>query len=567
MPSRSTPAPASPHLEEIEFQKATVARIREEIGGVDRNSRRRYIREFHDEFATYEAVSSWDDLVVACFKADIIYIGDYHALPSAQAFAVRLLDEVAERSRKLFLGLEMIYGRHQPYLDRFLQESISEAEFLKAVRYELDWGYSWPSFRGFFEAARRHRLPTFGIDCGPRTGFRYIRRRDNYAASRLAGLIESLPEARAVVVIGESHLARNHLPMKVTERLKRRGLEKRGLIVLQNLEQVYWSLAADGHRDVDVVRLAPDAYCQFNASPIAKYEAYRRTIELWRDEDEHDGGVDLTSTVHGTIDMILKFLGIDRFSRVKAQSHTLEPLVDLYPEVYSGLEIDDLKSLLRGAHFSSEESEEVLGHVARDGSCYVPRINAVIIGVLNMAHAGEEAAHFVNLALKGEIQDDAPRAMPQHDLFYSGVIEEALGFFGSKVVDPGRNHFFETQFYQFYRKDPATIEAQTPYTYAEFTTIINFILLHKKFEQSYEQYGEVPEEILAGIRAEPQRANILVHELGYFLGQQLHDAYRAGILSRREMQALFRQSFQETGSALETYLDLTRKVAPVVHGG
>jgi Haem-binding uptake, Tiki superfamily, ChaN len=567
MPSRSTPASDPANLEEIAFQKESVARIRQEIGGVDRNSRRRYIREFHDEFATYEAVSSWDDLVVACFKADIVYIGDYHALPSAQAFAVRLLDEVAERSRRLFLGLEMIYGRHQPQLDRFLRETMSEAEFLKAVRYDLDWGYSWQSFRGFFDAARRHRLPAFGIDCGPRTGFRHIRRRDTYAASRLADLLESLPDSRAVVVIGESHLARNHLPMKVTERLKRRGLEKRSLIVLQNLEQVYWSVTADGHRDVDVVRLASDAFCQFNASPIAKYEAYRRTIELWRDEDEQDGGVDLTSTIHGTIDMILKFLGIDKFSRVNTQDRTLDPLVDLYPEVYSGLEIDELKALLRGARFSTEEAEEVLGHVERDGSCYVPRINAVFMGVLNMAHAGEEAAHFVNLALKGEIQENAPREMPQHDLFYTGVIEEALGFFGSKLVDPGRNHFFETQFYQFYRKDPATIEAQTPYSYAEFTAIINFILLHKKFEQSYEEYREVPEEILAGIRSEPRRANILVHELGYFLGQQLHDAYRAGILSRREMQALFRQSFQETGSALETYLDLTRKVAPVVHGG
>jgi hypothetical protein len=316
-----------------------------------------------------------------------------------------------------------------------------------------------------------------------------------------------------------------------------------------------------------VVRLAPDAYCYFNASPIAKYEAYRRTIEIWKGEADQDGQVDLTSTVHGIIDMILRFLHLDKFAtRVPARGRGSEPLVDLYPDVYSGLQVDELKDLLRGARFSAAETEEVLAHVARNGSCYVPRINAVIIGQFVMVHAGEEAAHFVNLTLKEETYDSAPRALPQHDLFYTGVLEEALGFFGSKLVDPSRNHFFETEFYQYYRKDAATIEANTPYSYEEFTAIINFILLHKKFEQSYEEYHEVPEELLAGIRAEPRRANILVHELGYFLGQQLHDAYRAGIVDRKEILALFRQSFKESGSALGTYLDLTRKVAPVVHG-
>ena len=567
MASRNTPAAAPQRVEEIGFQRAAVARIRREIGGVDRNSRRRYIREFHEEFADYEAPASWDELIIACYKADIIYVGDYHALPAAQEFAARLLDEVAERSRQVVLGLEMVYGRHQPVLDRYVGQDMEEAEFLKAIRYDLDWGYDWNAFRRLFEVARRRRLPTYGLDCGPRAEFRHIRRRDTYAAERLAQIVERHPGARTVVLFGESHLARAHLPRKVTDRLKRRGLEKRCLIVLQNQEEIYWRIQEQGQQGIDVVRLAPDAYCHFNASPIAKYEAYRRTIEIWKGETDQDGQVDLTSTVHGIIDMILRFLHLDKFAtRVPARGRGSEPLVDLYPEVYSGLQVDDLKDLLRGARFSAAETEEVLAHVARNGSCYVPRINAVIIGQFVMVHAGEEAAHFVNLTLKGETYERAPRVLPQHDLFYTGVLEEALGFFGSKLVDPARNHFFETEFYQYYRKDPTTIEANTPYTYEEFTAIINFILLHKKFEQSYEEYREVPEELLAGIRAEPRRANILVHELGYFLGQQLHDAYRAGIVDRKEILALFRQSFKESGSALGTYLDLTRKVAPVVHG-
>jgi hypothetical protein len=554
--------PAPQLLEEIAFQKATVAKLRREIGDVDRNSRRRYIREFYAEFSRYESVSSWDDLVIACYKADLVYIGDYHALPASQEFAARLLEAIAVRSRRVVLGLEMIYGRHQALLDRFMRGAMAEPEFLKAIRYDLDWGYEWDGFRGLFDVARRLGIHVFGLDCGPRTGFQHIRRRDQYAATRLAGVIDANPGARAIVLFGESHLASAHLPGRVSRRLKRIGLEKRAVRVLQNLEEISWKMAEDGLKDVEVARLAPDAFCHFNTSPIAKYEAYRRTIEIWKGEADQDDQVDLTSTVHGVIDMILGFLRVDKLTRrVRTHGRTREPIVDVYPEVYSALEIEDLREVLRTAEFADDEMQEVLDHVGRNGSCYVPRINAVFIGTFNMAHAGEEAAHFVNHALKGEIDGRPPRAMAQHDVFYTSVMEEALGFFGSKLVDPSRNHFFETEFYQYYRKDPAEIEAHTPYTHEEFNAIIGFILTHKKFEREYRNYDAVPEEILAGIRSEPRRANILVHELGYFLGQQLHDGYRDGIVDRREILELFRTSFRRTGSALRTYLTLAGKLA------
>jgi uncharacterized iron-regulated protein len=562
------PQPTSlPIKEEVAFQRATVARLKKEIRDVDRNSRRRYIREFHEEFSHFEAVASLDDLTIACYKADMVYVGDYHALPASQDFAAWLLKEVASRSREVVLCVEMVYGRNQRVLDRFMKNEISEEEFLKAIRYDMDWGYDWASFRRLFDAARAHDVAVFGIDCEPRRGFRYIRRRDDYAASRIADLAERHPTAKIVVVFGESHLARNHLPRKVTDRLKRKGLEKRGVIVLQNLEEIYWQLAERGLEDVDVVSLGADRYCHFNASPIAKYEAYRHAIEIWKDDAEDDGHVDLTSTVYSIVDTILKFLRVDKYGHcVRREGRCREYLVDVYPEVYSAMDPGEIRRLLRSQRFGPEDTEEVLSHVERHGSCYIPRINAIVIGRFDMVHAGEEAAHFVNLVLKGEIYDDAPREMPQHDLFYNGVMEEALGFFGSKLIDPQRNHFFETDFYQYYRKDRATIEANTSYSYEDFNAIINFVLLHKKFERSYEQYDEVPAEILEGIRAEPKRANILIHELGYFLGQQIHDAYRAGILDRKEITRLFRESYRESGKALRSYLDLTERVRPVTEG-
>lgn len=564
-----TAVPEQRHIqEEIAFQKAAVARLKKDILGIDRNSRRRYIRDFREEFSRFQEVSSLDDLTVACYKAGIVYIGDYHALPASQEFAARLLKDLASRSTEVILCMEMVYARSQKVLDRYMRGEMAEAEFLKAIRYDLDWGYDWNSFRKLFEVAREHGVAVHGIDCEPRSGFRYIRKRDAHAAAHIAGIAARRPEAKIVVVIGESHLATDHLPRKVSDQLKKRGLEKRGVIVLQNLEEIYWQLAEEGLEQVDVVTLGPDLFCHFNTSPIAKYEAYRRTIESWGEDDEGDESVDLTSTVYSMIDTILKFLGIDKYAYcVRREGRSQEFLVDIYPDVYSGLDATDLKRFLRGHKFAPEEIEEVLSHVSERGSCYIPRVNAIVIGQFNMLHAGEEASHFVNLALKKEIYDAAPREMAQHDLFYNGVIEEALGFFGSKLIDPSRNHFFETEFYQYYRKDRETIERETPYTYEDFSAIINFILLHKKFEQHYGEYEDVPPEILQGIRSEPKRANILIHELGYFLGQQIYDAYRAGVFNRADISRLCRRSFQESGSALRAYLDLVERVAPTIQGG
>ena len=43
-------------------------------------------------------------------------------------------------------------------------------------------------------------------------------------------------------------------------------------------------------------------------------------------------------------------------------------------------------------------------------------------------------------------------------------MEEALAFFGSKLIDPSRNHFFETEFYRYYKKTPDEVERETSYS-------------------------------------------------------------------------------------------------------
>lgn len=559
--------PPQPSESEIAHSRLAVARLRSELSRTDRTAGSRYVKALRHEFSRFQTVSSFDDLIVACFKVDLIYVGDFHALPSSQDFAVRLLREVSRRSRRVALAVEMVYGRHQAILDRYMAGGIGDEEFRRRIRYEQEWGYDWEAFRRIFDAAREHSLPVYGIDCPPRSGVRQIATRDRHMAARIADIYSERPDAKVVVIVGESHLATAHLPAEVKSALARRNQERRSVRVLQNLEDVYWGLVERGKEHTDTALVGRNVFCVFNCSPMEKYESYRQTLERWEKDRHEDDELDLTPTIYNMIDTILKFLGVNKFRKtVRRDGEGWSYLVDAYPEVYSSVDVRDLRDLLHGQRFSPSEIREVSAQVQRNGSCYIAGVNAIYIGTFSLVHGGEEAAHFVNHALKGDLlsKSSPPRSRPE--LFYGAVIEEALGFFGSKLIDPSRNHFFETEFYRYYRKSPDVIEKETGYKYEEFNEIIGFILLHKKFERSYRSYDEIPKDLLKGIGTKDRkRFSVLTHELGYFLGQQIYDGFRSGMIQRAEIADLFGRSLEGSSEALELYLDLSERLPGGIH--
>jgi len=553
--------------QEIRAQKAAVKALRKQIGLVDRNSRRTYIRDFNKDFARFQERASYDDLIVRGFRSDIIYIGDYHALDRCQEFAARFLADMIRRSTSVVLGVEMIYGRQQRILDEWLARRIEDDELLRRLRYDQEWGYDWAAYRNVLATARAAGVPVLALDREPRTGFRLIRRRDAYAAERIAEVFATRPGARMVVLVGESHLARRHLPGRVVRALADRQMEKRSLVIVQNIDALYWQRSEEGMDDAEVVRLDTNRYCVFNATPLAKYEAYRRVLEQWRDAGGDDD-VDLTPTVHSMIETLMGFLRIDGDRAVFTNPDGSRlALPDLLPEVYAGEEVDFIADMMTRHGLDEDSREQILGHLARAGSCYVPRINAIFVGTFDLTHAGEEASHFVNFALKGEIfaaWDGSPR--PAHYSFYAAVLDEAIGYFGSKLIDPGRNHFFETDFYRYHSSDAEEVEARTGYAFADFRAIIDFILLHKKFERDFHERQEIPPAILAGIRATGDRQRILTHELGYFLGQQIHDGYQKGLVEHGEIVALYRRRRLEDDEPLAEYLEWVEKLKPLGGG-
>ncbi|HVI11044.1 MAG TPA: ChaN family lipoprotein [Candidatus Binatia bacterium] len=428
-------------------QLTALAGVEREIRAQDSHSRRKYLREFNQAFQTYESVLDSQQIQAELQAADIVLIGDYHALPAAQRNAAQLFEQRAfAGDRPVVLGVETIFARDQHILDEWWRREIDEAELRQRIRFDLDWGYEWAPFHELLNAARDHGEGIYGLDCMPRDNLRKIGARDRHAAAKIAEIRQRQPAAAIFVLFGESHLAPQHLPKVLRKALP----ETKILTVLQNIDPLYWRAAGERADKVEGVSVAENVLCLFNATPLEKYESYRLFLDQW---SRCESGPDFAPTIYNLIDSLASFLEINRYS----PHNTTQPkfLVDLLPEVYGSSSCSILRRLLQRKGVGEAQIDASLAAVEERGSAYFPEANAFYVREFHMMHAAEDAARFLHHACRSlpsrveghaASHSDDPReeANPRQEkdfgfnLFYTRVIENAAAYFGSRVLYPAR---------------------------------------------------------------------------------------------------------------------------------
>ena len=186
------------------------------------------------------------------------------------------------------------------------------------------------------------------------------------------------PDQTLIVLFGESHLASNHLPARVRTLRGRKQTRLRELLVFQNIDALYWKLQEGGFDDTRAVQVREACYCVFNATPIEKYESFRRYLHKCIEEDPSGDWTLLAETL---LEIVTDFFAIKK----------TESLVNYMPA-------------LNGGHLSS---------------------------------AAEEFARRIHQACRGELEQ--PRARAAEDEFFVKVIENGLGYFCSKLLDSSRD--------------------------------------------------------------------------------------------------------------------------------
>src|SRR5450631_3727998 len=169
--------------------------VEREIRAQDSHNRRKYLREFNEAYRNYDSVLDVQQIQSALHSADVVLIGDYHALPAAQRYAASLIEQRAlAGDRPVVLGVETIFARDQHILDEWWRGEIDESELRQRIRFDFDWGYDWTPFYELLTAAREHAGGVYGLDCMPREDLRKISARDRHAAAKIAEMREKHPE-------------------------------------------------------------------------------------------------------------------------------------------------------------------------------------------------------------------------------------------------------------------------------------------------------------------------------------------------------------------------------------
>ena len=448
-----------------------------------------YQEEYERDLSRYEALSSKRELVSTAAQADLIYLGDYHTLPQAQKTLVKLLLALTRLGRPVILGMELVHIHHQGHLERYMRDMSPESEerFLREIDYRRTWDFHWPPYREVFEVALRRGVRVFGINSDPAQATEdHLLERDFLTAQAVVAEIQRDPEALVVIFDGDLHVARDHLPLLVDSQLRSAGLPPRKrVIVHQNAEEIWWQLARDRQDDVNVVRLASDAFCVFNASPIEKLHSYLSWVSeqdvlepplatsAWdfpeedeqddasaadddgedsglaedaaddeeededdddddeedddssseeEDDDDRGGTLDYTDQVHQIITTVAKFLEIQRSD------------LDAF-ELFTVNDLDFLDYLGGEGDFTEREVEDIKRQILSNESYFIPKGDLIYLADFSVVNAAEEATHFLHHICSG-YSWDRPRSLAVD--FYFRVLTEALGFFGSKVLVPTR---------------------------------------------------------------------------------------------------------------------------------
>jgi hypothetical protein len=258
-----------------------LAVLKQEIWQSDPNLRQQYLRNFTRAYTQYRRAVSLAYLHEQVRQADVVLVGDYHALPQAQAFAAELVEKLALGMRPVQLGVEFFFSRDQKALAAWQRGEISEDELRERTKYELEWGYDWQPYGELLRRARGAGAEVRALDRFPRGELSGIAARDRHAAALICESRRKSPDAVIVAVYGECHLAPKHLQGL----LKRRLPQARVITVLQNIDALYWQSERET-QPVEAVQVRDDVFCVFTATPLEKYASYRRYLDKWHMAEE-----------------------------------------------------------------------------------------------------------------------------------------------------------------------------------------------------------------------------------------------------------------------------------------
>jgi hypothetical protein len=486
---------------------------------------RRYEGEYRRATASFRRKLPIGEVHQQLREADIVYVGDYHTLKAAQQGYLDLLAAAVAGGRRVVVALEFVEGKHQAQVDLLIAGRIKARAFLDRIGHPYRGAFDvWPHFEPIFEFARAHKLEVAAIDRRA-GGSRSLQVRDGYAAKRIAAIALEEDRPLVLVLMGQFHIAPEHLPARVKKALG--PVARQHLVVYQNAEGVYWALAREGRADsTAAVEVRPGELCLVSSSPVVCQQSFLDYVEAeLGDAPLEDRGA--PAAFRHLAKVIGQLVGVD----------VTEALEEVQVVTPGSLGAGKWEALGKRAGFSRAEITALENHVLSRESAYVPRAKLAYLASLSLNHAAEEAAHFVRHVCVGPAMD-APRQ--RGEAFFARCLEEALGFFGSRLVNGARRCTQINEWTELFHHGSA-----------EHRKIAAFVLALKAAE------GDEPADCKRLVPSDDRLFHAVSHALGYLLGEALFRAFDSGRLHPLEVRGLFADPFR---LAAERYFALCARL-------
>src|SRR5215831_14890341 len=94
-----------------------------------------------------------------------VFIGEDHGRYDNHLDQLQIIRELNTNAPgRWVIGVEYTQRRFQPYLDAYIEKTISEPEFLRQTEYFERWGFDWRLYRPIFRYARDHHIPMVALN-------------------------------------------------------------------------------------------------------------------------------------------------------------------------------------------------------------------------------------------------------------------------------------------------------------------------------------------------------------------------------------------------------------------
>jgi membrane protease YdiL (CAAX protease family) len=379
-----------------------------------------------DFLGSKPTVVNYQQLLLAMTRARLVFVSQYQTLPECRTKVAELLQKMlvaipVNDPTVLACVLDNLSVDQQPLLEALQSQRITPEEFARASRIQERLGERyWQSLQPLLQLSIDYpsRLRLLAADTSAEEVDLKIR--DSQTVMVVEQWLQKNPTGRCIILLGEQRIRSGVIYsqlQKITAEI---------LTILQAWDEAYFQLsetALETNQPLPNIEQIyvwkENLFSLLHIPPLLKLESYL----TWSQHQESWPGSSIENTLQEIRQKIAARLQIHLDS---------QPL----PKVFACGDLELLKLIAAENYFSESEASALLQQIEAAESYFLPRLNLIYLGSLEIYHFGEEIGHSIRMNFTAEQPDQL--TLSSHGWLYYSAVNEAAAFLASKMVAPDR---------------------------------------------------------------------------------------------------------------------------------